>query len=75
MGRERAGLAQTPQHVRFAAGALAVFALAMGVYASFADRPLFWLTMLLFLTWSVYFLRLAQRWQREDENLHGPPGT
>ena len=76
MGRKRAGLAQTPLHLRLSAGALVVFAVAAGLYALVAGRPSFWGFALLFLVWAAYFVKLAASWQREeDRGDEGQPPT
>lgn len=76
VGSKRPGLAQTPLHLRLSAGALGVFAVAAGLYALAAGRPSFWGFALLFLVWAAYFVKLAARWQREeDQDDVGRPRT
>jgi len=67
MERKREGLAQTPRHLQFTAGAFTVFAVAAGLYALTAERPYFWGFALLFLGGAAYFVRLANSWQHEED--------
>ena len=67
MERKREGLAQTPRHLQFTAGAFTAFAVAAALYALTAGRPYFWVLALLFLGGAAYFVRLAKSWQHEED--------